>query len=244
MFNYLKKIDTENIPVIRALVCGTMVMLSYILFVWLIRLANPDFVILALILSLIAIFCSTAAIFTEDKMTINDGENSKMPAIRLYSLASFIIFWSLILLICQIIHINNFTFYIIALSGIFSFIKLISAHVILPKLMKSLKKAKKIREDYENKTVDFINSMINIDSENKLLRKLLLKAFIFSFFPALISIVFLWWGGYNIIVAMQVPFQLKLYIIFVIVFEIILTNFSRVLKKSLIDNIIKGEKNA
>ena len=81
----------------------------------------------------------------------------------------------------------------------------------------------------------FRSGVINeFESETKKFGKQVWKSFIFVFFPAITSMILLLISFFKVISTMDIPLTLKLFIVFVIVFEMIMSNLSQKLKKELI----------
>jgi hypothetical protein len=56
--------------------------------------------------------------------------------------------------------------------------------------------------------------------------------------PAVLCEITFWWAFYYVIIALNAPIQLKIFAAFVIIFGTILSNFSRILKKELVNKIL------
>lgn len=239
MLRVLKKIDVENIPVIRAIFDGMITSLTYSLLLWIIYIVNFQWFIIPLVL--IAISSSIASGILEDKKIIKIEVYKSAIANHMLQFVNFIVFWFLISYLCLNVKMSQFTLCLAIFAGALSLIKTISAVLILPTVMNSLKIVRDIRVKYgENKSY-FDDTIKEVLGESKKLKGQLIKSLVFAFFPALLSVVFLWWFFYRITVILNAPIELKLFMFFVIIFEIVLSNFSRALKKELINKTIEKD---
>lgn len=148
-----------------------------------------------------------------------------------------IVFWTLIWYFITLIVVSNFVICLLITSCIFTFFMLMSANYILPKLVNSLKNYTQLKKDVENKSESYIELSNRLEKEQKHTKKyVLLSLFVVLF--SLISIASLWWGFYLIIKTIEISVYLKLYIVFVIVFDAILYNLSKNLKKQIISKML------
>jgi len=241
MLGFIKKINLEDIPAVRALMAGITTMFTYSLLVWLINSVYISWFVLPLALS--GVLCTVTASFIEDKQTIKRGEYKLGKTIYLFTFTNVIIFWFLVFYLCfSLIKIDNFTCILVCLSAFFTVLRTLSASLMLPSLMNSAKKASNIHDKFKNNQASTLALTKELEAESKRMKRELPKAFIFVFFPAVLSVVFLWWSFYRIFIIMNIQAQFVVYVIFVILFEIILSNFKEKLKKQLINqSILKSD---
>lgn len=236
MFNFLTKIDVDNIPAVRALFNCMSSVFTYILLIWLIILANFSWV--TVLIAFIGIVATTFYSLFEDKKTIKMGEYKISHAITLFPFVNLLAFWILIFYLCLNVKLENSTVLIAALAFFFSFIKTLASSLIISPLMKSLKRASDIHNGFAENKISVNDAIERIENENHNMKKQMTKATLFAFVPSVLSVIFLWWAFYRIFIDMNVPIQLVLYVIFIIIIEIILSNFTKKLKKDLINKTI------
>jgi len=236
MFSFLKRIDVENIPILRSIFSGLITTLNYSVLLWFIFLANFHWFSIPLVI--ISVSCAMAYSWKEDNQTVKKGEYKMEKDLFIYSIFNLIIFWSLIAYLFLNVNLSFFAIQLICLACALAIFKTLSSIFILTGMMNALKRVPDIRKKYENNKIDFSTSMEDLEKENKSMKKQAVFGVLFAFLPAIFGIFFLYWAFYYVIVALNIPLEFKLYIVFVIIFEIVLSNFSRILKKQLINKII------
>jgi len=236
MFNFLTKIDVDNIPAVRALFNCVSSMFTYSLLIWLIVLANFSWAMV--LIAFIGIMATTFYSFLEDKKTIKMGEYKLSHVITLFPFVNLLVFWILIFYLCLNVKLENSIVLVVALAFLFSFIQTLSSSLVIPHLTKSLKRASDIHNGLAENKISVNDAIERIEKENHNMKKQIIKVILFTFVPSVLSMIFLWLAFYQIFINMNVPIQLVLYAIFVVIIEIILSNFAKKLKKELINKII------
>lgn len=236
MFSFIKKIEVENIPIVRAFFIGLSTFFVYSLLLWLISIAHFNWIVVPI--AFIGVISSALTSLFEDMQTLKCGEYKNGKVVHFFSFLNLTVFWSLIFYLCFNIALSHFTLCLICLAAVFTFIRTLSASFMLPSLMDSIKQASNINEKYKDQKVPNWETMKELEDMAKSLKKKMSKAFVFAFFPSVLGIVFLWWAFYRVFVQMNVSVEVVVYVIFVILFETILSNFTKALKKELINKVI------
>jgi hypothetical protein len=236
MLKFLKKIDTKSIPVVVAIFDGMSVFFICSLLLWLIYLANFTWLVIPLAIFSVIIHLITSVL--ENKYIINIEKYKATPSHYIFTIIQFFVFWFLIMYLCFNVTLSNFTFSLIVVACIFALIKMLSGIIILPFIMNALKRTKEIGKEYENNKLSFESAIENINKETKITKKQLNICIIFILLPAVLCEITFWWAFYYVIIALNAPIQLKIFAAFVIIFGTILSNFSRILKKELVNKIL------
>jgi len=238
MFSFLKKIEKENIPVVRAILNGTSAILSYAVLLWFLYLVSFSWpLILAAFVGVVFIVCLS---MFEDKLITSLGESNTKKEIFICSFYNFFVFWSIVLYLFFCVHIGIFVILLAIISCGLSFVRLLMANILLPKLISVLKRTKDVSEEHRKDSSNINKSFLLLLEENKLLSCLLKKSLFYVLIPSFISIALLWWSFYYIIISLNMSVEMILFIIFVIIFQEVLSKFSEILKKELINKITQA----
>lgn len=236
MFDFFKKIDVEHITATKALFNCVSSVFTYGLLIWLIALANFSW--FTLLIAFVGISATTFYSLAEDKITLKVEEKKISKSIILLPLTNLLAFWTLILYLCLNIQLGDSTIRIVIAAFLFSFIRTIASSLFVSPLMRSLKKAQEINKGLTENKFSAADALEKIEKESQNMKKQMAKAILFAFVPALLGVIFLWIAFVRILIDMNAPIQLVLYAIFAVMIEIILSNFSKKLKKELINKII------
>ncbi len=236
MFSFLTKIDVKDIPAVRAFFNCMSSVFTYGLLIGLILLANFSWI--TVLIAFIGIEATTLYSLLEDKNTLKIKESKVPPIITALIFTNFLAFWSLIAYLCFNVTLEGGTYVMVTLAFIFSFIRVLASSLFVSPLMKSLKEAAKIQSEFKKNKVSFLDTFEKIEKEHDNIKKQMKKATLFAFIPSLLGVVFLWLAFYRIFVDMNIPVEMVLYVIFVVIMEIILSNFTKKLKKELISKTI------
>lgn len=236
MFDFFKKVDVEHIPATKALFNCVSSVFTYGLLIWLIALANFSW--FTLLIAFIGILASTLYSFAEDKITLKMEEDKTPKSIILLPLTNMLAFWVLILYLCLNIQLNDSTIKIIIVAFVFSFIRTIASSLFVSPLMKSLKRAQEINKGLTENKFSAVDALEKLEEENKNMKRQMARAILLAFIPAILGVVFLWIAFIRILIDTNAPIQLVLYTIFAVIIEMVLSNFTKKLKKELINKVI------
>lgn len=231
MFKYLKNLSAEEIPGVRVFLNLISNVLRYSMIIWIISFVGLHWSVF--VLSIVAIMSLCGITLYEDWLMGKDKKEKWM--IYFLSFVNTVCFWGLIYyFVSHYNNINHTTSVLLITSFVLHIFRVVAGITLLPKNIKMLQDFKKMNTDYKEGNTENWRVMNEFESETKKFAKHVLKSFIFVFFPAITSMVLLLISFFKIISTMDVPLILKLFIVFVIIFETIMSNLSQKLKKELI----------
>lgn len=237
MSEFLNQLEINDIPKTRVIFTGLSMIFYYTILASLIFVNGFEWFILPLLLVSIFFYC--IAIYIENIQMIKYGENSSLSKKKYsYLIVDFLIYWGVIFYLCIKSNVDNFTYTLFLLSLLFSIIKFIGTVLIMPTLLEALKFVKKTGEDYDTKRIPIDEITKSLEKQRTILKKDVVKSIIFAFIPGILGIIFLTWGLIRVIFILNISIELKLFICFSIMFSSILSNYSRILNKNLINKLM------
>ena len=231
MFNFIKNIETENIPFARAILNFITAVITYSLLLSLVFIINFNwhFIYLAVMAAVMSVL---VVIFESDVLKKVQYKYNR--TLLYISLVCFYIYWRFILHILLNINVGKNVTIVMILACAFSLARLLYSVFTLPKIMKTAAKLKEIKEKFVGDPISQADLIKPLQKEINLLGRRTAIIIFLSFLPLILFL----WSAYYMVIAMNLSFNLKLYIVFVIIFQSILSGFSNNLRKKSIKELI------